>query len=128
MSRALARREPMKPYSLDLRERVVAAVDDQEGTLREIAADFRIGVSTLTAWLSQRRQTGSLAPKPHAGGKPPVVDAAHAERLRDLVQQQPDATLDELNQRLGLGCHRMAIFRALLRLRISRKKKSKHAS
>jgi transposase len=56
-----------------------------------------------------------------------VVDATQGEQLRDLVRQQPDATLDELNQRLGLGCHRMAIFRALRRLRISRKKKVLHA-
>jgi transposase len=117
----------MKPYSLDLRERVVSAVDHKEGSLRQIANRFRIGLSTLTRWLSRRRQTGSLAPKPHAGGQPPVVDATQAEELRELVRQQPDATLDELNQRLGLGCHRMAIFRALRRLRISRKKKVLHA-
>lgn len=118
----------MKPYSLDLRERAVSAVDHHEGSLRQIVTRFRIGLSTLTRWLSQRRQTGSLAPKPHAGGTPPVVDATHAEQLRDLVRQQPDATLDELNAGLGLGCSRMAIFRALRRLRISRKKKVKHAS
>jgi transposase len=118
----------MKPYSLDLRERVVAAVDHKEGTLREIVARFRIGLSTLTTWLRQRRRTGSLAPRPHGGGRRPAVGAHDAERLKDLVRQQPDATLDELNARLGLGCSRMAIVRALRRLRISRKKKVTHAS
>jgi transposase len=118
----------MKPYSNDLRERVLAAVDDHEGSLRQIARRFRIGISTVTRWLQRRRQTGSLAPKPHAGGRVPAVDAQQAQTLRELVHTQPDATLDELNQRLDLGCSRMAIFRALLRWRISRKKKVLHAS
>jgi transposase len=106
---------------------VAAAVDHHEGSLRQIARRFRIGVSTLVRWLDRRHQTGSLDPKPHGGGRPQAVDARHAAVLRDLVRQQPDATLDELNARLGLGCSRMAIFRALLRWRISRKKKVLHA-
>jgi transposase len=117
----------MKPYSNDLRGRAAAAVDDHEGSLRQIARRFRIGLSTLTRWLRSRRQNGSLEPKPHGGGQPPAVDATHAEALRDLVRRQPDATLDELNRGLRLGCSRMAIFRALRRLRISRKKKVLHA-
>jgi transposase len=117
----------MKPYSNDLRERAAAAADHHEGSLRQIARRFRIGLSTLTRWLRGRRQTGSLDPRPHGGGRPPAVDATRAEDLRDLVRKQPDATLDELNQRLGIGCSRMAIFRALDRLRISRKKKVMHA-
>jgi transposase len=117
----------MKPYSNDLRERVAAAVDHHEGSLRQIARRFRIGLSTLMRWLRRRHETGSLDPKPHGGGRPQAIDARHAETLRDLVRQQPDATLDEWNARLGLGCSRMAIFRALLRWRISRKKKVLHA-
>jgi transposase len=117
----------MRPHSNDLRERAAAAVDHQEGSTRQIARRFRIGLSTLTRWLQRRRQTGVLTPKPHGGGRPPAVDATPAAILRDLVRHQPDATLDELNARLGLGCSRMAIFRALLRERISRKKKVLHA-
>jgi transposase len=117
----------MKPYSNDLRERVAAAVDHHEGSIRQIARRFRIGRSTLVRWLARRKQTGSLAPKPHGGGRTPAVDATYAATLREVVRQQPDATLDELNQRLGLGCSRMAIFRALRRWRVSRKKKVLHA-
>lgn len=117
----------MKPYSNDLRERVLAAVDRHDGSLRQVARRFQIGLSTLVRWLNRRRETGSLDPKPHGGGRPRAVDARDAEVLRDLVRQQPDATLDELNARLGLGCGRMAIFRALLRERITRKKKVLHA-
>lgn len=118
----------MRPYSNDLRQRAAAAIDHHEGSLREIAQRFRISLNTLSRWLQRRRRTGSLEPKPHGGGRPRAVAGENAERLQDLVHQQPDATLDELNQRLGLGCSRMAIFRALRRLRISRKKKVLHAS
>jgi transposase len=118
----------MRPYSQDLRQRALAAVDHKEGSLRQVARRFRIGLATLTRWLALRRATGSVAPKPHGGGRTPAVDATRADRLKDLVRRHPDATLDELNRRLGLGCSRMAIFRALRRLRISRKKKVLHAS
>src|SRR5262245_65494520 len=118
----------MKPYSPDLRERVVAAVDQKEGSLRRIAGRFRVGLSTSTRWLSRRRRSGSLEPKPHGGGRPRAVEAHRAERLRDLVRQQPDATLDELRAGPGLSCSRRAIFRAPRRPRISRKKKGAPAS
>ncbi len=117
----------MRPYSNDLRERVAAAVDHHEGSLRQLARRFRIGLSTLVRWLERRKETGSLDPEPHGGGRPQAVDAQHVVILRELVRQQPEARLDELNARLGLGCSRMAIFRALLRWRISRKKKVLHA-
>jgi transposase len=117
----------MKPYSMDLRERVVAAVDRHEGSQRQIARRFDISTSALSRWLRDRRRTGSIAPKPHGGGHPPALDERHREQLRDSVQQQPDATLDELKQRLGVACHRMAIWRTLRKLHISRKKKVLHA-
>lgn len=118
----------MKPYSNDLRERVVAAVDHHEGSLRQIARHFRISLKTVSRWLQRRRQTGSLAPRPHGGGRPRAVEGPYAERLLELVRQQPDATLEELTAGLGFGCSRMAVFRALRRLGISRKKKVLHAS
>jgi transposase len=117
----------MKPYSMDLRERAVAAVDRQEGSQRQIARRFGISLSTLSGWLRRRRQTGSIAPKPHGGGHPPALDPTHRQQLRELVRQQPDATLEELTERLGIPCHRMAIWRTLRKLRISRKKKVLHA-
>jgi len=118
----------MRPYSNDLRERVVAAVDRHEGTTSQIAGRFSISLKTVSRWLRRRRLTGSIAPRPHGGGRRPAVDGPDAERLEDLRRRRPDATLDELSAGLGLGCSRMAVFRALRRLRISRKRKGKHAS
>jgi transposase len=117
----------MRPYSRDLRERVAAAVDHGEGSLREIARRFRVSLSFVARLLRRRRQTGALDPRPHGGGHPPALDRAALERLRDLVRQQPDATLDELRQRIGAPCSRMALWRAVRRLKLTRKKKSLHA-
>jgi len=117
----------MRPYSMDLRQRVAAAVDHREGTWRQLAARFQVSLSFVARLVRHRRQTGTLTPKPHGGGQPPALGTAEEARLRDLVAEQPDATLDELRQRLGLRCSRTAVWRALQRLRLSRKKKTLRA-
>jgi transposase len=117
----------MKPYSLDLRQRILDAVQRGEGTLRELADFFRVSLSCITRLLRRHRDTGSLAPKPHAGGPQPRLDDRATEELLRLVRAQPDATLAELRDRLGVPCSLMTIARALKRHRISRKKKTLHA-
>ena len=46
----------MRPYSIDLRERVAAAVDEDEGPQREIARLFRVSVSFVSRLLQRRRR------------------------------------------------------------------------
>ena len=117
----------MRPYSPDLRQRILDTVARGEGSLRRIAQRFLVNVSTVVHLLKRYRQTGSAEPKPHAGGRRSALGPDDLERLRELIRQQPDATLDELRDRLGVGCSRMAISRTLKKLRITRKKKVLHA-
>jgi transposase len=117
----------MRPYSMDLRERIVAAIDRGEHSLRQIAHLFSVHLSFLVRLLQRRRATGSVQPKPHGGGPPPQLDAAAVQRLLALVREQPDATLRELRDRLGLPCHLATIARVLRRHGITRKKKTLHA-
>jgi len=117
----------MGPYSMDLRERIAAAVDHHEGSIRRIARTFRVDPSTITRWLQRRRQAGTLEPKPHGGGPPPALDEDDHQRLGELVGDQPDATLDELKRRGGFTCSLKALWRALRRRRLTHKKKSLHA-
>jgi transposase len=112
----------MKAYSMDLRERVVAACDRGEGTREEIARRFRVGVAWVYRLLQRRRQTGSIEPRPHGGGRVPAFDAAAAERLRQAVADRPDATLEELREAVGVACGPSAVHRALGRLGLPRKK------
>ena len=117
----------MSAYSTDLRERILSAVERGKGSLRELADLFLVNLSTIVRLLRRYRASGSLVPKPHAGGRRPRLDAEACQRLRDLVRQQPDATLAELRERLGIPCSLSALCRTLTRLGIGRKKKSLHA-
>ncbi len=112
----------MHTYSMDLRERVVAACDHGDGTRDQIAARFRVSVAWVRRLLQRRRQTGSLAPKARGGGRPPAFDAAAAERLRAANQAQPDATLAELRAATRVACSLAAVDRAVRRLGLTRKK------
>ena len=112
----------MKAYSMDLRERVVAACDRGEGTREEIAKRFRVGVAWVYRLLQRRRQTGSIEPKPHGGGQKPAFDPPAAERLRQAVADRPDATLEELREAVGVVCGTSAVHRALEKLGLPRKK------
>jgi transposase len=112
----------MKAYSMDLRERVVAACDARDGTREQIAARFSVSVSWIRDLLRRRRETGSIATKPRGGGRAPAFDEAAAGRLRAAVRADDDATLEELAEAAGVACAPSAVHRALDRLGITRKK------
>jgi transposase len=113
----------MKAYSQDLRQRILDTVQRGDGTLGQIARRFLVSVSFITRLLQRHRSTGSLEPRPHGGGNPAVLSPGDLEQLRELVRKQPDATLEELRQRLGASCSLMTISRALCKLGLPRKKK-----
>lgn len=117
----------MRPVSIDLRIRIVAAVQAGEHSLRQLAGLFNVNLSTIVRLLQRFRLTESVQPKSHGGGARSKLDAAAVARLLDAVRQQPDATLAELRDRVGAACSVMAIFRALQRHHITRKKKTTHA-
>ena len=110
-------------YSIDLRERVLAACEAGEGSQGEIARRFRIGERTVSAWLRAARE-GRRGPKPHGGGRPPV--GGRAETLAALVAERNDATLadyaEQLAARTGVRRSLAAVCRALMALGLVRKK------
>src|SRR4029077_17473249 len=113
----------MTPYSQDLRQRILETVQRGEGSLRQIAQRFLVSLSFVVRLLQTYRRTGSIQPRPHRGGNPAKLGPEDLERLRELVRQQPDATLEELRQRLRVACSTMTICRALKKLGLPRKKK-----
>ena len=64
----------MKAYSTDLRERVVAACDAGDATREQIADRFSVSVAWIRKLIRQRRETGSIEPRPHGGGRAPAFD------------------------------------------------------
>ena len=113
----------MKAYSQDLRERVVRACDERRGTRQQIAELFGVSTAWIRRLLQRRRETGSFAARPHAGGPAPKMDDDRRGRLLLLVAEQPDATLEELRDRLAAPVHLCTIARHLARLGLTVKKK-----
>ncbi len=112
----------MKPYSMDLRERVVRACDAREGTRERIAERFGVSTSWIRRVFQRRRETGSIAALPQNAGRKPKLNDRQMERLRRLVAQRPDATLQELKKGLRMGMSDDAMIRALRKLNLSLKK------
>ena len=117
----------MKAYSLDLRERVVAArqAGRSEG---EVAGQFSVSISFVAKLLRRHRTSGSAAALPPGCGPAPGVDAAARDQLTACLRQTPDATLDELRTWLaalgGPAVSRSALGRAVHGLDWRRKKRA----
>ncbi len=116
----------MKPYSQDLRERVLAAVQEGEHSQAHIAKQFQISRATLENWLRRQRDRGTVAALPHGGGRPRTLQACDAF-LRAEIKKQPDVTLEELQTRVaetkGLDVSPSMLCRELQRLNLPRKKR-----
>jgi transposase len=118
----------MRPYSDDLRIRVIEAIKRGEESWRGIARRFVVDLSFVIRLVRSYRETGTIQPKPHGGGRRPTLGPEQLERLRELVRERPDATLKELRQALGVSCSTMVIVRALQKLGLPQKKKVLHAA
>jgi transposase len=114
-----------RPYSTDLRERVLTAYEAGEGSQAEIAERYRVGERTLSGWLKAVREQGRRQPKQRARGPAPLGGAGTV--LAELVAEQNDATLaeyaDRLAERTGVRRSLAAVCRALKRLGLVRKKR-----
>src|SRR6187399_2477289 len=96
------RRRMPKPYSADLRERVLLA--DVTGlSPAVVAARFGVGLSTVYLWRQQARAEGRRCAKPHGGGRARGIDPAGEAILWGLVAERNDRTLDEYRELLAAG-------------------------
>jgi len=118
----------MTPYSQDLRQRILETARRGDATLKQIAERFLVSVSFVTRLLQLHRTTGSVDPRAHGGGHPAVLTPEDLQRLRELIQDRPDATLQECREHLGSSCSLATISRALSRLGLPRKKKVPRAA
>ena len=91
-----------RPYSEDLRERIVRAVVNGLSR-REAARQFDVSPSCVVKLLRRWRETGSILPAPIGAPKRSKLDA-HAGWLLQLVASETDITLDEVRLRLVQDC------------------------
>jgi transposase len=117
---------PMAAYSIDLRQKILRAWERHLGSQRTIADLFGVSRAFVEKVLRQYRATGDLAPKPHAGGQKPRLDAAAQTAVQRLMGANPDTTLAELctgvAAQTGVRVSVPTMCRVLQRLGLPRKK------
>ena len=117
----------MQAYGMELRTRIVEAHRYGEGSVRELAERFAVAPNTVQNYLTLYRTTGSVEPRPHAGGIPPKIDERGLQQVSALLERTPDATVEELSddfaRRHHIAVGRSTMDRALHRLGVTRKKK-----
>ena len=110
----------MKPYSMDLRTRVLA--DSDAGMDSKVVSEkFSVSRSWVDFLKQRRRETGEIAPRKAVRTKPSKL-SENMEKLRELVEEKPDRTLEELRRELGVSCSLTSVWRALSRLGLTLKK------
>ena len=112
---------------MDLRKRIVAAIESGEYTNLEIAEMFGVHETFIYKLLRHYRKYGTLEPLPRGGGAVPKLKEEHLPILHRIVEEFPDAILEELRdlmeKRAGIKVSIWTIRRALNKLDITRKKR-----
>jgi putative transposase len=89
----------VKPYSEDLRERVIAAVEEDALSCREAARRYRVSVSSAVKWVQRYRLTGGMSARPMGGDRRSVLKPQR-DWLLNLIVKEQDLTLMALSARL----------------------------
>lgn len=115
----------MKPTSIDLRERIVAAYDTGEGCRQQIADRFKVSLGLVKKLLAQHRNLGTIEPQYQNVGRKPAFDGESLKQLDKFLQNHSDATLMEIQEHFTgrVSCSLQAIANAIKRLGWSYKKK-----
>ena len=115
-----------KPYSLDLRSRVVAAVETEGLSRNQAAARFGVAVSTAVHWVRRYRSTGNVSPSKVGGYKPRTLRGEHADWLIARCREK-DFTISLLVEELlairGVKADRHSVWAFLHAEGLSFKKK-----
>lgn len=87
-------------YSIDLRQKIVQAYENGHGSMARLAEIFNVGKDTVYRLIKLYRTTGQLSPRRRqTAGNPPKITATEAAFLRQVLQKEPDLTLEMLCER-----------------------------
>ena len=118
----------MKAYSLDLRQKIIDVYEQEEISQRQLARRFCVALSFVVKLLKQDRETGEIAPLPFNGGGELKLSPENLIILADLIENNNDATLDELCQilpeKIGVKISRATMGRMTQGLKLTVKKNS----
>jgi transposase len=122
----------MKPYSRDFRRKIVETKQKTQDSNQQIAVRFQVSYSFVRRLLKRYESTGSVEPNPHGGGKALKLNSQQIDVVTQLVEEDNDATLQQLcdrtEEKTGLKVSVPTMCRLLQRLELTRKKKTLHAS
>lgn len=117
----------MKAYSVDLRQKIIEAHNQKEGSQRQLAKRFRVSLSFIENLLKRYRTEGTVEPRAHGGGRVAKLSIEQEQVLVALVAEDNDAILVELCARLeqqtGVRVSRATMGRIVQKLKLTRKKK-----
>jgi transposase len=118
----------MKAYSVDLRQKIIEAHNQKEGSQRQLAKRFRVSLSFIENLLKRYRTEGTVEPRAHGGGRVAKLSVEQEKVLVNLVAEDNDAILVELcarlEQQIGVSVSRATMGRIVQKLKLTRKKNS----
>jgi len=109
----------MKPYSSDLRRRIIEAIQDNQDTQEEIADRFSVSVPFVEKLWHRFRKTGSYEALPHSGGRERALKDSE-ELIRQQVADQPDITLAELVEYVSRETDKEAVSKQTMNVELQR--------
>ena len=118
----------MKAYSVDLRQKIIDAHNQQEDSQRQLAKRFRVSLTFIENLLKRYRTDGTVEPLAHGGGQVAKLTREQQAVLAALVEEDNDAILvelcDRLEERVGVRISRATMGRYAQKLKLTRKKNS----
>ena len=117
----------MKAYSVDLRQKVIDAHNQKDESQRQLAKRFRVSLSFVQNLLKRYRIDGTVEQREHGGGQPAKLSPEQEAILVTLVEEDNDAILvelcDRLEQRVGVRISRATMGRIVQKLKLTPEKK-----
>lgn len=113
----------MKPFSLDLRSRIIAACDKSDSTRQHVADRFGVSLAFVKKLLAQRKRLGTIENLCFRAGRKQVISEDKRAQMRTHVQNNPGATLAEIACVCRLSCSIATVHNTLCRMGLTYKKR-----
>jgi len=117
----------MQPYSIDFRQKIIEVYEQEKISIRNLAQRFYVTKSFIQKLLKQYQETRDIKPKRQGGNSPPKVQGADLVTLIEIIENNNDATLEELcellEQQTGIKVSRATMGRISQKLDYTFKKK-----
>lgn len=116
----------MAAYSIDLRQKILSAWKNKEGTQRDLAKRFKVSLSFIRDFLRRYRETGEINARPQRGDRRSKLNSTEQELLKIMVTEKSDIYLREIKEVIkeqkGIEVSISSLSRTLKRLKFRRKK------